>query len=303
MRDVTAVYLETDESYSLASVSRNHTKNPLTERVVVCRSSAHASVEITSQHPSKLRVDINPSFIERPPTSFRVQIRSQDLLLKKSSSENPLRTHRDTSFVAFCCIHRAKRNNAMSSTMLKASALSSRRLMVGPTIPGYIRPFSSSPTASGTKYESPFQEFFDMIEQGRTSLGTTENTPKPQDKILKCGVKESAMRFKTMHYGRAQLAPHIEPGEHRVTLKVSMNEIPLTEAERDIVRQVVGDRVNEERNELRLTSNQFGSRIENKRHLVSMLDRIVLTAKRLATELDDNDDDDSQKDTKEAEAR
>lgn len=191
----------------------------------------------------------------------------------------------------------------MSSTILKASALSSRRLMAGPTIPVCIRPFSSSPTASGNNYESPFQEFFTMIEQGKTSLGTTENTHKPIDKILKCGVKESAMRFKTMHYGRAQLAPHIEPGEHRVTLKVSMNEIPLTQAERDIVQQIVGDRVNEERNELRLTSNQFGSRIENKRHLVSMLDRIVLTAKRLATELDDKDNDSSQTENEEVEAR
>jgi hypothetical protein len=38
---------------------------------------------------------------------------------------------------------------------------------------------------------------------------------------------------------------------------------------------------------LRLTSDQFGSRIENKRHLVSMLDRIVLSSQRLAKEIQD----------------
>ena len=135
-------------------------------------------------------------------------------------------------------------------------------------------------------YESPFQEFFDMIDKGRSSLGTTDETPKPEDRFLKCGVNENALRFRTMHYGRQQLPPHIQPGEHRVTLKVNMKDVPLTDIERDIVKQIVGNRCNDERNELRLASDQFGSRIENKRHLVSMLDRIVLSAKRLAKELE-----------------
>jgi hypothetical protein len=140
--------------------------------------------------------------------------------------------------------------------------------------------------ASGAGYESPFKDFFDMIESGRSSLGTTDNSPKPQERYLKCGIAESALRFKTKHFGRAQLAPHIQPGEHSVTLKVNMNDIQLTQVERDIVVQIVGNRVNDVRNELRLASNQFGSRIENKRHLVSILDRIVLGAKRLAFELE-----------------
>lgn len=125
-----------------------------------------------------------------------------------------------------------------------------------------------------------------MIESGRTSLGTTSDSPTPEERYLKCGVKESSLRFKTRHFGRSQLSPHIQPGEHSVTMKVNWTEVPLTPLERDIVVQIVGNRVNEERNELRLTSNQFGSRIENKRHLVSMLDRIILSAKRLANELE-----------------
>ena len=110
--------------------------------------------------------------------------------------------------------------------------------------------------------------------------------PTPEPRYLKCGVNEETLRFKTMHYGRAQLAPHVQPGEHRVTFKVNMDDIPLNEMERDIVKQIVGNRVNEDRGELRLASDQFGSRIENKRHLTSMLDRIVLSAKRLAKELE-----------------
>jgi hypothetical protein len=149
-----------------------------------------------------------------------------------------------------------------------------------------MRYFSSTQTTNGAGYDSPFKEFFDMIESGRTSFGTTDNSPKPEERYLKCGVKENSLRFKTKHFGRSQLAPHIQPGEHSVTMKVNWTDVPLTPLERDIVVQIVGNRVNEERNELRLTSNQFGSRIENKRHLVSMLNRIVLSAKRLANEIE-----------------
>ena len=55
--------------------------------------------------------------------------------------------------------------------------------------------------------------------------------------------------------------------------------------ELDILRHIVGPRLNDEHAELRLTSSVFGSRIENKRHLVSMLDRIILSSQRLASEI------------------
>lgn len=181
--------------------------------------------------------------------------------------------------------------SASSSLFRRVAKLSSRRLAQTTTSnASRVRSYASAEVASGattTDYESPFADFFDMMKEGRSSLGTTDDTPVPPERLLKCGVNEEALRFRTMHYGRTQLAPHIQPGEHRVTLKVNMEDIPLNDVEKDIVKQIVGDRVNEERGELRLASDQFGSRIENKRHLVSMLDRIVLSAKRLAKELED----------------
>jgi len=183
----------------------------------------------------------------------------------------------------------------MTFTILRAAKLSSQRLSMTQNT-RLLRSSTSAAMASGSSdYESPFQEFFDMIDEGRSSLGTTDDTPKPPEKFLKCGVNEASLRFRTMHYGRTQLAPHIQPGEHRVTLKVNMEDIPLTEVERDIVKQIVGNRVNEERGELRLASDQFGSRIENKRHLVSMLDRIVLSAQRLAKELENEESEDEKR--------
>lgn len=121
-----------------------------------------------------------------------------------------------------------------------------------------------------------------MMKRNETSLGAKWEEEPPR--YLKCGVCEDALRFKTTHYGRMLLPPHVQPGEHRVQLKVFTSDLTLDETELEVMKQIVGNRVNEERNELRLTSNQFGSRIENKRHLVSMLDRIVICSKQLAQE-------------------
>ena len=54
--------------------------------------------------------------------------------------------------------------------------------------------------------------------------------------------------------------------------------------ELDILKDIVGRRYNEERQQLFLQTVQFGSRIENKRYLVDMLDRLVLACQRLAKE-------------------
>jgi hypothetical protein len=85
-------------------------------------------------------------------------------------------------------------------------------------------------------------------------------------------------------------APFVHPKEHLVVLKVSTRYLPLTPMEREILREIVGNRLNDDRNELRLASDEFGSRIENKRHLVSMLDRIVLSCQRLGKELEQNEE-------------
>lgn len=107
------------------------------------------------------------------------------------------------------------------------------------------------------------------------------------NKFLKCGISENVLRFKTQSYGRLLNAPFVHANEHRVVLLISLDELPLsTQLEHDILEEIVGvQRYNRERNELRLQSVQFGSRIENKRHLVSMLDRLVLSCQTLAKQV------------------
>jgi hypothetical protein len=144
----------------------------------------------------------------------------------------------------------------------------------------------STDDSNNHHYVSPMQELFDTMKlDGPTTLGTTEFSPAPV-KLLKCGIAEHDLRFTTTSYGRLTVAPYVHPKEHRVVLQVSTDKLQLTDSkQQEILKEIVGSRWNEERQELRLTSGQFGSRIENKRHLVSMLDRIVLSSQRLAKEI------------------
>jgi hypothetical protein len=154
-------------------------------------------------------------------------------------------------------------------------------------------PSGGSSTAGGGYYESPLQEIFDRMKaNGPTALGTTqeildiEKAFEMHQKKLECGIPEKALRFTSTSYGRTLLPPYVHANEHRVIMKINTKDLPFTSPyEFEILREIVGDRLNDERKELRLTSNKFGSRIENKRHLVKMLDRIVLSCQKLGAEV------------------
>jgi hypothetical protein len=155
----------------------------------------------------------------------------------------------------------------------------------------YANAATSSFSTSSDHYTSPMQDLFgSMRDKGPTTLGTTEFS-RGDVKLLKCGVAERDLRFTTTSYGRLTVAPFVHPKEHSVVLQVSTQKLKLVPGtkQQEILQEIVGSRWNEERQELRLTSDQFGSRIENKRHLVSMLDRIVLSSQRLAKEIQEGE--------------
>jgi hypothetical protein len=145
---------------------------------------------------------------------------------------------------------------------------------------------ASTDTAVGAGYYvSPFQEIFDTIKQGKTFMGTSKFSP-PEINYLKCGVPEHVLKYKTTTYGRLLEEPYVMPMEHRVTLQVETEHIPMTGMERVVLKEIVGNRLNDETGLLQLSSAQFGSRIENKRHAVSMLERIVDSTKKLAAKIE-----------------
>ena len=138
-------------------------------------------------------------------------------------------------------------------------------------------------------YVSPYSKFFTNLEAGRTTLGTTlemdQRAAELVERRLKCGILESELRFQTTSYGRFVLPPHVSPGEHRVIVKVALSAIPFeNEAEEEIFLDIVGVRYNPKKGYLQLSSEKFASRIENKRYLVDMIERIVLNARKLAKE-------------------
>jgi hypothetical protein len=150
----------------------------------------------------------------------------------------------------------------------------------------YAAAAQSNETAGTTAYVSPFREIFDNIREGKTFMGTTTFSA-PEVKYLKCGCPEHALKFKTASYGRLLEAPYVKPNEHRVTLQVETHHIPMTDMERLVLKEIVGNRLDDETGLLQLSSSQFGSRIENKRHAVSMLERVIESAKTLAAKVQD----------------
>ena len=154
-----------------------------------------------------------------------------------------------------------------------------------------------STNSNSNGYQSPYADYFQSLSsQPSTSSATPTSsaatTQTTQGTKLKCGISESVLKFKTTSYPRLMSAPFVQPSEYKVTLQVHLDNLPLHSAlECEIFEQIVGSRYNKNDSQvLTLTSNHFASRIENKRHLCSMLDRIVIGAKRLAS--DSNSDSD-----------
>jgi len=144
---------------------------------------------------------------------------------------------------------------------------------------------SRNNSTKSSTYISPYKDLFDLIDANRTTLDSASMPPPPAPKKLKCGITEDHLKFKTTSWGRLAQPPYVMAEEFRITLEVKLSSLPFeSEQEWEIFNKVVGPRVNKEKGVLQLVSNQFASRIENKRHTVSMLDRIVQSVKTLCKE-------------------
>ena len=61
-----------------------------------------------------------------------------------------------------------------------------------------------------------------------------------------------------------------------------MRDLGLTKEEEAVVIAMVGTRYNQGRKEIKLTSDRFPNRIENKRYLVVLLENLLTEAKTLS---------------------
>ena len=71
-------------------------------------------------------------------------------------------------------------------------------------------------------------------------------------------------------------------------MRLKIDLIPFTNnTERSTFRQLVEGKIDTQRDEVNLVSTQFASRIENKRHVVQMLDQFVFSARELAKDIEE----------------
>lgn len=164
-------------------------------------------------------------------------------------------------------------------------AVTARRALASPQPRTVIAKYAFS--TNSNSYVSHLQELFDQMDRNETTLGVDASFLK-DDKMLPCGLPESSLRFTTTHYGRLLQAPFVHQNEHTVVMTARLGN-SLSETEQLILKEIVGERFDTEKKTLRLTSRQFGSRIENKRHLVSMLNRIVTSCKNLAKQAEEEE--------------
>ncbi|CAM9653765.1 unnamed protein product [Pylaiella littoralis] len=76
----------------------------------------------------------------------------------------------------------------------------------------------------------------------------------------------------------------VHPAEFKVELTVPVPELGLSASEEERLIQIVGPRYRENRQVLRLVSDRFPNRIDNKRYLVHLLENILVEARNVEDE-------------------
>jgi predicted nucleotide-binding protein (sugar kinase/HSP70/actin superfamily) len=99
-------------------------------------------------------------------------------------------------------------------------------------------------------------------------------------------VSPDALKFKitsSFEHGTSILYPHLEfnPADFKVTMYVSIDDLGLTAEEKLIFIEMIGKRYNQGKKEVRLTTERFPNRIENKRYLVVLLENLIAETKLL----------------------
>lgn len=69
--------------------------------------------------------------------------------------------------------------------------------------------------------------------------------------------------------------------------QVSINDCELNPRQKKILIEMVGPRYNTGKQEVKLVSDRFPNRIENKRHLILLLEKLIAETKRIDAVADD----------------
>jgi hypothetical protein len=106
---------------------------------------------------------------------------------------------------------------------------------------------------------------------------------------VKRTVPSEKLRFQfrsTFGHGSSVLYPHLKfhPADFKVGLVVKVEDCGFTsDFEEEVFIEMVGPRYNTGKKEVRLTSDRFQNRVENKKYLTILLEKLIAESKRIAS--------------------
>lgn len=115
----------------------------------------------------------------------------------------------------------------------------------------------------------------------RTALRSFSSAPPPAANPYKHLTipQINSLKWSSQSYEKFALKPHIHPGEWKVSVRAEVASLGLDEVGKENLKRLVGPRWEGNKGTVRLTCEQFGSRVENKRWCVSTLNKLVGAAR------------------------
>jgi len=108
--------------------------------------------------------------------------------------------------------------------------------------------------------------------------------------VPKRTVPDNKLRFQlkaTFSQGSSIFYPHLKfhPADYKVGLVVNTADLGLSKDELAVFVEMVGPRHNQGKRTVRLTADRFPNRLENKKYLIMLLEKLIAESKRLAAKL------------------
>lgn len=140
-------------------------------------------------------------------------------------------------------------------------------------------PRSHAPLLESYKTAWPSPALRSAPSEGATSAIAPVMLPRTiPDHKLRFQLKASFSQGSSIFY------PHLKfhPADYKVGLVVSTSDLDLSKQELAIFLEMVGPRYNQGKRTVRLTADRFPNRIENKKYLILLLERLLAESKKLA---------------------
>lgn len=152
---------------------------------------------------------------------------------------------------------------------------------------------SSSAAGGGFRAHNSPRSPAPLIESFKTTWPAPALSPAAAaaaPALPKRTVPDHKLRFQlkaSFSQGSSIFYPHLKfnPADFKVGLVVRTSDLGLSKEELAVFIEMVGPRFNQGKGTVRFTSERFANRIENKKHLIFQLERLLLESRRISADL------------------